>query len=256
VASASTIDRASSRSSRRDVPREHHPAELQGVLGYEFYRIDSATGRPVEFLLDPSPDAVRNYWAKLEDLAYDIHELLKMLRAGRETAPREPTATVFVAETTSDLQVERDQICGDLRQRGCLVLPDQPLPLHGGEIETVVSSCLDRSAISVHVVGSDSGIIPERDTRSIVHLQCDRAGKIEIPGFARVVWFHGGSPLTDTRQRDFLNTIRDAGGGCARTEFLEGDVEELKTFIQDSLSRGRESKPAPVAPRRRRCTSI
>ena len=95
------------------------------MLGYEFYRIDSATGRPVEFLLDPSPDAVRNYWAKLEDLAYDIHELLKMLRAGRETAPREPTATVFVAETTSDLH---GRTRSDLPRSPPARLPRAPRP--------------------------------------------------------------------------------------------------------------------------------
>ncbi len=56
------------------VPREQHPAELQTLLGYEFYQVDQATGRPREFLLDSRDEALRNYWAKLEDVAYDIHE--------------------------------------------------------------------------------------------------------------------------------------------------------------------------------------
>ncbi len=65
------------------VPREQHPLELQGVLDYEFYHFDDATGRAREFLLDPSQDAWRQYWAKFDDLVYDIHSLLKDLREAR-----------------------------------------------------------------------------------------------------------------------------------------------------------------------------
>ena len=44
----------------------------------EFFQLDQS-GRPREFLLDPAPDAAKNYWSKVEDLAYDIHNLLKKI---------------------------------------------------------------------------------------------------------------------------------------------------------------------------------
>ncbi len=62
------------------VPQEDHPAPLDRLLGYEFFQVDPATGRPAEFRSEFGPEAKRNYLTKLYDLAYEIAELLKQLQ--------------------------------------------------------------------------------------------------------------------------------------------------------------------------------
>jgi hypothetical protein len=44
------------------IPLEAHPPEVQGMLGYEFYQVDKATGKPNEFRPEFGPEAVTNFW--------------------------------------------------------------------------------------------------------------------------------------------------------------------------------------------------
>ncbi len=60
------------------IPRERHPPELSGSLGYEFYEYDEATGKAREFRADLDD---RRYWDKFEDLAQDISQQLIHLRS-------------------------------------------------------------------------------------------------------------------------------------------------------------------------------
>jgi hypothetical protein len=66
------------------VPREDHPPELQGSLGYSFYEIEEVTDRPREFLIDPRDESYRKFRLKLDDLAYEILDLAKAKRGLRK----------------------------------------------------------------------------------------------------------------------------------------------------------------------------
>ncbi|MBE9110544.1 TIR domain-containing protein, partial [Nodosilinea sp. LEGE 07298] len=66
------------------LPRDKHPQALDRLLGYEFFDIDDA-GRPREFSRLYGADSEHKFWAKLEDLAYDIQKTLDLLEALPET---------------------------------------------------------------------------------------------------------------------------------------------------------------------------
>jgi hypothetical protein len=84
------------------VPREVQPAPLDSLLGYEFFRLDPATGRPYEFRTEFGPEAKQSYLGKLYDVAYEIAELLKQMReADSGEGKPQHKAPVFLAETTS-----------------------------------------------------------------------------------------------------------------------------------------------------------
>jgi hypothetical protein len=59
------------------VPLDKHPAELQPVLGYEFFKTDPDSGRVRELNEIFGPEAQRDFWLKLDDLAHDICDLPK-----------------------------------------------------------------------------------------------------------------------------------------------------------------------------------
>src|SRR5436309_373341 len=129
------------------------------MLGYDFFTTDPHTGRPKELSQVGAAGLQRLYWAKLDDLAHDLTDLIEELEAaGAGTAAPSPAArssvmapiapgaprasaapeasaspthekAVFLAETTYDLREKRDAIRRELQTQGLLVLPDQPLPL-------------------------------------------------------------------------------------------------------------------------------
>jgi hypothetical protein len=126
------------------VPLDLHPPELQALLGYEFFKVDPDTGRVRELDEAFGPDAQRDFWFKLDDLAQDICGLLQGMRADSESS--KPAASgpqdqcVFLAETTSDLREQRDSIKRDLQQLGCTVLPAQSLPQVASELKQALST--------------------------------------------------------------------------------------------------------------------
>ena len=85
------------------VPRTIHHESLQKLLGYEFYEVDSSTNREREFSRDIREASSLKYWNKLEDLAQDICNVLKMIKEETPSPSEHSTKkVVFLAETTSD----------------------------------------------------------------------------------------------------------------------------------------------------------
>lgn len=223
------------------VPREQHPVEIQGLLGYEFFREDPATRRPHEFVTGFGREVEPDYWTKLEDLAYDIHQLLEIIKT---TSPRPGPAgppsgtTVYLAETTSDLQAERDQIRRDLQARGHTVLPNQHLPLTGPELETMVRTTLQRCRLSIHLIGERYGVVPEAATHSVVELQnaLATAYSQQNANFSRLVWLPPGLQASDVRQQAFLTALQNDPALQVGDDLLQTSLEELKTVIQDKVT--------------------
>jgi hypothetical protein len=68
------------------LPIEQHPREVADFLGYDFFEFDEA-GRPQEFDRVYGPEQERKFYAKLNDLAYDIHQTLEILDAQSGPVP-------------------------------------------------------------------------------------------------------------------------------------------------------------------------
>lgn len=224
------------------LPHEDHPPELQGLLGYEFYEVDPLTQRPREWRPEPGTP----YWDKLEDLALDMAQALQHLaqEAPVQAAPAQPPPrerTVYVAETTSDLSLARDQLIRELQRHGYHILPDQPLLMHGPALRQAVQAALERCACSVHCLGAYYGLIPEQETLSVVQLQLALALEGQQP---RYLWCPRGMQSQESRQATFLGYVQDEVTARPGVELLHTSLEELKTFLHDML----EAPPPPVPP--------
>src|SRR5262249_17727217 len=102
------------------------------LFGFEFFELDSETGRVREFDETFGPLLKQRFFERVYDLAYDTCQVLKTLqqvRAGGTAALKlDPNRKwVYLATTTSDVQDERDRIRRELLERGHMVLPDAPL---------------------------------------------------------------------------------------------------------------------------------
>ena len=208
------------------------------MLGYNFFH-EPRPGRIREFHLDPNPEKRREYWVTLDDVAQDVAHLLEEMRGRRpQPSPAAPVRNgpaVYLAETTSDLSLARENIRRDLEQRGYGVLPDKPLSVQGGDLVASVRDNLAKSKLSVHPIGSRYGTIPEGEHRSIVQLQLEVAAQMN-GRLQRLVWIPENLEPAEERQAAFLADLQSALTVGAGTELLHTPLEALKTYVVDKLT--------------------
>jgi len=214
---------------------EELPDILQSALGYSFFALDSKSGRFREFGFDPGARHDQRYWDMLEDLAQDIKELIEGIRSQqgvrRAQASRGLVKTIYLAETTSDMNDQRLRLRRELKLHGHRVLPDRPLP-HTERFQKVVSDLLTECQFAVHLIGDTYGIIPEGESESILQLQ-----RRLTEGMPRVVWMPAGLTSADERQQRYINHLLDQG--C---DLFQDKLEDLKDYIHAKLS---PRKPPP-----------
>lgn len=230
------------------IPLEEHPPELQGLLGYEFYRHED--GRPFEAIF--GADAERDFWFKLDDLARDLRDLLKGLETTRfgEQLPPPDREPIYLAVTTADLKNQRDAIKRDLEQHGYRALPDRPLPVGFAELQAAIREDLAKCRLSIHMFGATYSFVPEGGQVSILELQNDLA--IERAGrgaFSRLIWLPDRLQVEDPRQKEVVDRLRLDQRVPAGADLLEKSFEDLRTIIADRLkdSKKPEAEAATAA---------
>lgn len=244
------------------VPVDKLPDELKAVLGYEFFSVDPETGKVRELDEVFGPQAQREFWTRLDDLAHDIVTLLEIFdRAEVEGGLPAPAAapaaaiaaaskgTVYVAQTTSDLRDYADQLRRDLLRHGYAVLPAAPLPQVADEAEAAIRADLARCRLSVHCVGRHYSLVPEGGRQSLIEMQHDLAieRSARDPQFHRLAWAPDGQPITDERQQQVIERMAMDPRSDARADFLETMFEDLRTAVLERLQTRPPAEPrAPV----------
>lgn len=257
------------------------PEALRELIGYSFYEMEGEM--PVEFGPEVVPSKDPRYWTALRRLAWDISNMLVALKHAKDattgplvmpTSQATPTVTitpsatptngdkkyVYLAETTSDLNKERELVRDELRQRGYGVLPDEKLPAAELQlIQDAVNKSLARCVLSVHLIGKRYGSTPEDNPRSLVCIQDDLAAQrtAKDPNFSRLLWMPQGlmTPaleITDERQKEFVTALQNRVG--ERAELLQTTIEDLKTRIIEKLNP--LSKQAAAKPTRSKLKQV
>ena len=235
------------------VERNALPPVMQGTKTYRFYEPDPAQPKRLHELRPLlGGEYYRRYFEEMDELAKDIATLLKeMTRLGggdKQSAPER--VTVYVAETTSDLDEKAGEIRRDLKDRGYLVLPAGDLPYRAAAYKDKVRECLKQAVLSVHLVGAEYGFVPEGETKSNVWLQHNLAmERASDRHFLRLIWMTGDVASPDQRQQDFITYLNEDAGVQRGADLLNGNIEDLKTVIHESLakSRRRQESPPPAA---------
>jgi len=201
---------------------------LGRLLGYTFY--DTQSGQVREFAPEQGGFENEMFYQRIADLARDISSALSAL-SGTQPDPVKRAGTVYLAATTSELNDLRDQIKRELEERNYSVLPDRPLSLTESGLVDEVRSYVERSDISVHLVGDHYGLIPEEGETSVPVMQYRIAA---LQGIDRIVWMKPGLQ-PDNFQREFVAELRNAND----IELLERSFAELKAHIIDRLNEKR-----------------
>ncbi|MGH8480466.1 MAG: toll/interleukin-1 receptor domain-containing protein [Gammaproteobacteria bacterium] len=202
-----------------------HRNILSRCLGYEFF-----VQQPDSIYFDALGSDGKDYEQGLSRLAQDIAHILRTI----ESAPPAKTsrATVYLAESSSDLKVERQRVLDELLAQGYRALPEAPLPEHVSDIRHVVEAALQQSALAIHLTGPRYGKRPEGTDESIVALQYELARR---GGLRRVVWVATKPEDTEAPQAAFLEALRT--GLDQHVDLLEHKtIEDLKDVILARLA--------------------
>jgi len=234
------------------VPSEMHPPELKALLGYEFFKVDPDTGRVRELDEVFGPEAQRDFWMRLDDLAHDVCCLLEMLEA-REGATGPANAvekgTIYLAETTSDLREQREAIKRDLLQHGYSVLPVLSLSPIASELKAAIRADLAQCKMSIHIVGKSYSLVPEGGVESLVEIQNALAIELGEQGaFSRLVWIPPGLEVEDERQQKVIEKLRMDPRIQKGADLLETSLEDLRTVYHERLKEAQLPAKEPSSP--------
>jgi hypothetical protein len=215
----------------RDAEAVHEA--LAASIGYPFYRVDER-GLPWEFDARSGEEARRHFLNKVNELSYDICSTLEALtgkRSDRGLVAPPSGATVYLAETTSDLTSSCDQLRRELVQHGHRVLPGAPLQ-HSPTYADAVRDGLAQARISIHPVGKSYGVVPEGYDSSVIALQYQLAGsEVERrPGFVRLPWILPETTPADERVRGFIASLQDD------PRLLITTLDNLKSSVKEMLT--------------------
>jgi hypothetical protein len=228
------------------------PPRLRELLGYEMYQIDPDSGEIREYTDYFSTDAERQYWMKMVDLTYDIYDALLVIRGTNKQTEsiNYKRKTIYLAETGHDLSVQRNIIKRELQRHGYHVLPNQTLPGTASELERIVRRDLEKSNLSIHLIGSAYGEIPEGSEKSVVDLQNKLSAERTIQAksakqeFSRLIWIPTNILHASERQKAFIESIKRDVEAQEGAEILQTSLEDFKNIMREELMEAVEKTAA------------
>ncbi len=234
---------------RLPVERSVLPLILDEVLGGQFYRVDPASGRARDLLLDSSADALQVFRARVDDVAQDLSRLLgAMAASGSATAVAPPASTgdtVFLAWTTGDLSEQREQLRRELEARHYRVLPAGAPPLDAAGVRDRVLAALREAKVAIHLIGAHYGFVPEGEERSIIELQSDEEMyQASTSTAARIFWLAPNVQPQDPRLSALVDRLQKQSPQGGRLDLLANQtIEALKTLVLDRLNPAPKTAP-------------
>jgi hypothetical protein len=230
---------------------QEQPARLRDLFSYEMYQLDIESGMMKEYSDFFSPEAEKQYWMIMVDLAYDIHESLLFLKQG--TAKTEvknlyKRKTIYLAETSHDLAIQRNIIKRELQRYGYIVLPKHALPQTDAAVQAVVAKDLEDCSYSIHLIGNSYGEIPEGAEKSVVDIQNELAAKESASkrsrkeDFTRLIWISANMRNLSDRQKSFIETLRRDTEAQEGTEILQTPLEDFKNIMREELVEAHDRK--------------
>lgn len=222
---------------------QEQPPRLRELLGYDMFQIDNETGLMKEYTDFFSLEAEKQYWMKMIDLVYDIHDTLTILKGESKAEVKNlfKRRTIYLAETGHDLSIQRNIIRRELQRHGYVVLPGQMLPNRLEELEREVRKELEECSLSIHLIGSAYGEIPEGSERSVVDVQNKLAAEHAVikrsrkEDFSRLIWIAPNLRNASDKQKGFIDSLRRDIEAQEGAEILQNPLEDFKNIMREEL---------------------
>lgn len=236
---------------KNQVRPNDQPSGIRDLFGYELFELDPDSGEPREFTEYFTHDAERQYWMEIVDLSYDIFETFHYLSEEKtlvDIRKLHGGKTIYLAQTSHELTVQRNIIHKELQRMGYTVLPSRSLPGMISEFDKVVNADLAASSISIHLIGAQYGDMPEGTDRSTQEVQyrlaSDRSITARARGeeFPRLIWITPEATHSGERQRKFIEWLRRDVETAEGAEILQTQLEDFKNVIREELEEAKDKR--------------
>ncbi|MBN2212754.1 MAG: hypothetical protein JW723_00790 [Bacteroidales bacterium] len=218
------------------IPGEQQPACLINEIEYAFYEINRYSKKSRTFDVIEGEHPEEKFWFKLIDLVYDIQNSLELL-SDEDAQKSQSKKYVYLAETSFDQSDNRDEIRRELQYLGYNILPLISLPNDGEKIEALIKNYIDKSVISIHLMGAFYGDMIKKSKYSLIDLQ-NRLVREYVENSNteqnRLIWIPSDLKITDQRQSLYLNRLK-RDESKENTEIIEAPIEVFKTVLKSKL---------------------
>ena len=219
-------------------PIDHNtlPAPLRDTLGYELFAL--VDHRAVT--LNPAQDKrhAERYFQTVARMAMDIAAVLEALEHP-DSAPASDRPPIYLAECAEDLQAQHATLREALQAHGWQVLPDQPLPREVDACRRAVAQALARSALSIHLVGTQAGPMADGAidlTLGVLQNEM-AAAQSRRSGLPRLIWLPAtADSARQTTQRDFIQALQRDGDAQSGADLIVGSFEDFRALATDRLA--------------------
>jgi hypothetical protein len=157
-------------------------------------------------------------------------------------------SAIYLAECGYDRREAREALASELRLHGFKIFPDQQLPREEADYVAEVAKLLERCKLSVHLIGSSYGAVPDGPSqKSVLILQNELAAqRSKTAGLQRIIWIPEGSRSEHSEQQAFIETLQRDVQAQSGADLITSDLESLKSAIHSALRK--LEKPEPSAP--------
>jgi hypothetical protein len=221
------------------------PSAMTEARGYDFFFLKDET--PYELDGAYGPKYEQDYRLLLGKLAFDLKSTLEKMAGAEQQAPAGPT--IYLAECSADRKNERELVSCELMRQGFTILPDRQLPDDEAEYVAAVTDMLSRSALSIHMIGSRYGTVPDGlSQKSIGILQNELAvAGAKSRGLKRLIWLPAGTTSPHQGQQAFITSLSEDAEAQFGADLIAGDLEHLKAAIRTTVQKIKDAQQAHAA---------
>ena len=219
---------------------EQRPAVFQDMIGYRFWEDKGGRYRVLGY---PKTEGDNAYYDRIEELARALHqELLRLGEVAEPALADEQPISVYLAESSEDLDTLRGEVKVYLEQAGFQVLPKSWYTRSASDYQQALDEDLNACIVFIQLLGPLSGRKFQDAPYSYVELQYRRA-------------VAAGKPILQWRDRSLdLDNITDIEhhGLLTGTTVLAMDIAQFKREVvtrskaqwQQQQARQRAENPA------------
>ncbi|MCG8409895.1 MAG: hypothetical protein MI739_01255 [Bacteroidales bacterium] len=179
-------------------------------------------------------DILDDAWLNISDIAFEIK---KVFLKGQDKIQKVTKNNIFFAETSFDQEQSRSYLIREFKRKGYSVVPERTLSNDVLEFSEQVQDLMEKSILSIHILGNHYA--PQLDNLEVskIELQNDIFSEIVETNSAiqRLVFIPPDfKPKTD-KQRNYIDSFMQNIELHKNTEIIQTPLEDFKAIIQKRL---------------------
>jgi len=222
------------------IPYADQLSSLRSLVDNKFYSTNKITGDPEEIKNHFGQEAKTAFWLPLSDICFEIKKISDNKNINTKVETKEKY--VYLATTGSDLELERATIKRELERRNYIVLPNSALPNDEKKAVESIQKDLQKSIISIHLIGNRTSEKPNHAESSYVEIQNKLAADYTSvcmnngESYPRLIWIAAEEIHIEEKQKFYIEQLRRDRSLQLGADILQTQIEDFKSAILNYLA--------------------